>query len=399
MSAIETLDIIALGDRGEGIARTDVGAVFVPFTAPGDRVRATRDGARGELVEIVSPGPDRIAAFCPHFGACGGCQVQHIAAPAYRAWKRELVVHALERAGIDAEVGSMVDAHGAGRRRATLHGVPGKAGFMALRSHDIHDLDRCPILVPALAAAPDITRAFAAALGPCDVALTATPLGLDVSITAKAPRSSAKLPDLARRFDLARIALNGELMVNQRSPHVTIETVDVPLPIASFLQATELAETVLGDMVRDAAKGAKAVADLFCGIGPFTFRLATIAAVFAADSDASAIDALRMGVRKAKKLKPITAEKRNLFTDPLTRFELGRFDVVVFDPPRAGAKAQAQSLAGAKVPKIIAVSCDPKSFARDAAILIEGGYRLGTVTPVDQFAYSAHVEVVATFTR
>lgn len=398
MSA-QTLAITGLGHRGEGVANHEGKPVFVPLTLPGETVRAELDGTRGRLLDIVTSAPERVDPYCSHFGQCGGCQLQHMAQPAYADWKRDLVVDALARAGLAAEVLPLVVALGAGRRRATLHATPTKAGFMGVRSHQIHDLDTCPILVPALATAPAIARAIAAQLGPCDVGFTASAVGLDVSVHAKGAKPKPGLAGLAETFDLARLALNGEVILNYRTPYILMGDAQVPLPVGSFLQATEAAETALGGLVVAAAKGSKAVADLFCGLGPFALRLAAQGPVYAADSDKPAILALDAARRGAKGLKALTAERRDLFREPLTRFELNRFDCVVIDPPRAGAQAQARELAGSKVKTIISVSCDPRSFVRDAAILIAGGYRMGVVTPLDQFAWSAHVEVFAVFTR
>ncbi|MCD7058721.1 class I SAM-dependent RNA methyltransferase [Pelagibacterium xiamenense] len=399
MPQVKTLEISALGHRGEGVALIDTNRVFIPFTLPGETVRAEIDGNRGRLVELLAASPDRIAASCPHFGACGGCQVQHLTDVEYRTWKRGLVTSQLERAGIVAEVADVVPAHGAGRRRATLHATKTGAGFMSLRSHDIRLLDACPILVPALAAAPQIATAIAAAIGPCDVSFTATDLGLDAAISGKGIKPNAELTRTAARYDLARVAINGEVVLNYRVPTIRMGEADVPIPPGSFLQATSLAEETLAGLVIEAAKGAKSIADLFCGVGPFALRLAGRSAVYAADSDAPAIAALDAAHRKTKGLKAVTAEKRDLFRDPMSPFELNRFDTVIIDPPRAGARAQARELAGTKVARVVYVSCDPQSFARDAAILVAGGYRMGRVTPVDQFLHSAHVELLAVFSR
>ncbi|RDE09377.1 class I SAM-dependent RNA methyltransferase [Pelagibacterium lacus] len=394
-----TLTIDRLGHRGEGIAELDGERVFVPLTLPGETVAVDREGNRGQVLDILAHSPDRVAPPCPHFGACGGCQLQHMAPAVYEGFKRGLVASALAWAGLAAETEEMVAAHGEGRRRATLHAAGGAAGFMALRSHTIHDLDACPILVPALARAPQIARAISALLGPCDVAFTASAMGLDVAIRAKGAGVHKGLAAIARDFDLARLALNGEVLVVARPPLIAMGRADVPLPVGGFLQATARAEAVLADLVLEATRGAREIADLFCGVGPFALRLAERATVFAADSDAPAIAALDAARRKASKLKPITAERRDLFREPLGVFELNRFDAVVLDPPRAGAQAQAKELARSRVPTVAYVSCDPQSFARDAAILVAGGYHMGPVTPVDQFAFSAHTEVFARFSR
>lgn len=247
--------------------------------------------------------------------------------------------------------------------------------------------------------ATEIAREFAAVFGPCDVAFTAADNGLDVVVKGKGLKAPCSIAELARKFDLARVSLNDEVLYVVRAPSIAMGRADVELPVASFLQATRDAEETLAQNVTKAAAGFKSVADLFCGVGPFALRLAEKAPVYAADSDKPAILALQKATRGAKGLKPLTAERRDLFREPLTIYELNRFDCVVLDPPRAGAKAQAEELARCKVKRIIYVSCDAQSFARDAAILIKSGYRLAEVTPVDQFAWSAHVELVGVFDR
>lgn len=399
MSAVATLTIERIGFRGEGVARYEDKPVFVPLTLAGETVRARIDGNRGSVIDILEASPDRIEAPCPHFGRCGGCQLQHLAPTTYRDFKRELVVAALSRAGVEAQTLPTVIAHGIGRRRATLHASRASAGFMALRSHTIHNLDRCPILVPALDPAPQIAWAIADALGPCDVAFTASDTGLDIAIRAKKARPGLHLGQVAQRFAPARLSLNGEPQFVNTQPMITMGKAAVPLPVDSFLQATAQAEDLLARLVLDATTGARRLADLFCGIGPFALRLAEHAPVMALDSHAPSIAALDLATRRAKGLKPITARARDLFREPLDQFELNAFDAVVLDPPRAGAEAQARQLANSRVPTIAYVSCDPQSFARDAAILLAGGYSIGPVTPVDQFAYSAHVEIVAVFNR
>jgi 23S rRNA (uracil1939-C5)-methyltransferase len=369
---------------------------------PGEVVEAEISGNHAALREILAPSPERIEPFCPHFGRCGGCQIQHWRMEAYCAWKRGLVVTALANQGIAAEVELLIDAQGEGRRRATLHvaktGAHVIAGFNAARSHDIHPIDRCPILAPALASAPRIARQIGEIIGNCDVALTAADNGIDVDVTTKRkPR-----PDLLKLIhseSLARLSLNHEPLVTRLPPEVVIGKASLRLPAGAFLQATKAGEATLAALVIENVGRAKRVADLFSGVGVFALRLALSAQAFAADSDKGAIAALAEAVRRTSGLKPIEAKARDLFREPLMARELDAFDAVVFDPPRAGAEAQARQLAKSKVRSVVAVSCDPASFARDARILLEGGYRLMRVTPVDQFAFTAHVETVTLFKR
>lgn len=394
-----TATIESLGHKGEGVALIDGRKVFVPFALPGETVVMAVDGERGTVHQVLNAAPNRAKPFCPHFGTCGGCQLQHLDAPGYAAFKTGLVETPLRLAGIDAKVERFVTAHGAGRRRATLHARKDAAGYMRLKSHDLLDLDACPILVPALQRAPDVARALGAAIGECDISFTATNAGLDVGIR-KAPKGTRaeKLVPLANSLGLARLALEREMILLRQQPSVTMGRSEVDLPIGSFLQATGEAEAVLADYVVGAVGKAKSVADLFCGIGPFSLRLAENAPVYAADSDKAGILALDKAVRHTKGLKAVTGKARDLFRDPLTRFEL-TFETVVLDPPRAGAEAQIKEIALSKVRHVVMVACDPKSFARDAALLVQAGFILSDLIAVDQFAFSTHVELAATFRR
>jgi 23S rRNA (uracil1939-C5)-methyltransferase len=277
---------------------------------------------------------------------------------------------------------------------------------MEKRSHRLLDLDTCPIIVRALADAADVARALAAPLAgrvkALDVLLTATEAGLDCDIrgaVAVHGDSQLALSDVAAGCDLARITVNRDLVIARTPPTLRMGLATVHLPPGAFLQATAAGETALARLACDGVGAAGRIADLFCGIGPFALRLAAQATVTAFDSDALALDALSRAARGSSGLKPVQAGRRDLFRKPLTAAELDRFDAVVFDPPRAGAEAQAGELAKSKVPVVVAVSCDPASFARDAATLVAGGYRIESVVPVDQFKHAAHVEIVAVFRR
>ena len=401
-----TLRIEAMGRRGEGAAHHAGRAVFVPGTLPGEQVRATGEGERLALMELEQASPERAAPFCPHYGRCGGCQLQHWQEEPYRAWKASLVAAALAGRGIETRVSEVIDAHGAGRRRVSLHvrRLDGTvtAGFMEPRSHALIDIGRCPILEPALAPAFDIGRALGTKLGDCDVAVTSTMTGLDVSVRAERKilaREHGHLAGFVSTLKLARLSVNGEVIATAAPPRLKLGKAEVALPPGGFLQATLLGEETLAQLVLDAVGKARHVADLFCGVGPFAFRLAERAKVDAFDNDRAAITALDAAARTTPGLKPVTAETRDLFRAPLVPNEMKHIDAVVFDPPRAGAEAQARQLVRSGVKTVVAVSCDAGSFARDAAILVEGGYALKRVTAVDQFKWSSHVEIVAQFTR
>lgn len=394
------LTIESIGQHGDGIAHLDGDRLFVPYALPGEQLRAERDGNRAIPVEFLRTSPDRSEPACPHFTRCGGCSLQHMSAAIYADFKRNLVVEPLRRLGIEPPVAELVDARGAGRRRTTLHVRGREAGYMRARSHDVFDLDTCPILVPALAAtAPRIARALGPLAGQCEASFTLTDTGLDLSVRSERKLRSEQLAGFAHDHHLARLVFNGEPVYMARVPALRMGKSLVELPPASFLQATAAAEAALADLVMAGIGTARTVADLFCGIGPFALRLAEQARVYAADSDRLAVAALQKAVNHTQGLKPVTPQVRDLFRDPLAPIELERHDVVIFDPPRAGAEAQARELARSRVKTVIAVSCDPTSFARDAAILVGSGYKLSSVTPVDQFAYAAHVELAAIFRR
>lgn len=403
---IVTID--RLGARGDGIAAD---GLPVAYALPGERVTVTRAGGRGHLVSVETPSPDRVAPFCPYYGTCGGCVVQHLATEPAAAWKRGLVDRALDQAGLAVAAEPVRIAHGEGRRRLTLHvrAIDGaaRAGLMAARSHDLVSIDHCPITVPALHRAPAVALALSAPLGhgrkPLDVAVTATGGGLDVDLRGHGPVSEgvrAALVRLAADLDLARLSLHGEVVVERRAPFLHGEADAWVPPPGGFLQATEAGETLLGELVLAALdKKTKRVADLFSGSGPFSLVLARRCEVHAVEGEAAALASLERAYRATPGLRRITTERRDLFRRPLLPIELDAYDAVVFDPPRAGAQAQAARLAESAVPLVIGVACDAGTFARDAATLVAGGYRLERVTPVDQFASSAHVELLGVFRR
>jgi 23S rRNA (uracil1939-C5)-methyltransferase len=410
----ESLLIDHVGQRGDGVCFTGGESLFVPYTLGGETVEAGPVAGhpdRRRLSRIVDASPERIDPFCSYFGACGGCAIQHWQPAAYRAWKRRIVVETLEHAGIACEVGELIDAHGAGRRRITVHARRGddgelRTGFAAASSHAIVAIDDCPILDPALRGALDAARALAEALKPTnkplDIQVTAASNGLDVDVRGSGPLTTsaiATLSALAQQHGLARLTRHGELVLMRTPPVIEIGAARVVLPPGSFLQATVAGEEALATLVSGHCKRAKHVADLFCGVGPFALRLATKARVSAFDSDAVAVAALAKAAASASGLKPIKAEARDLFRRPLMPQELRDYDTVVLDPPRQGAQAQVKQLAAGKIPVVIAVSCNVATFARDARALIDGGYKIGTVTPVDQFRHTPHVELVACFTR
>jgi 23S rRNA (uracil1939-C5)-methyltransferase len=407
---VERLTIARLGHRGDGVADDPAGAIYVPGALPGETVEVEAVAGnpdRRHLLRIDVANAERIAPICPHFGVCGGCAVQHWDIGHYRAWKRELVVEAMRLAGLDAPVADVIDAHGDGRRRAVFHARRGnrdllEVGFASARSHRVVAIDRCPVLTPSLGGAIAATWAIAenlrGAAKPLDIQVTATDNGLDVDVRGSGPLTpmqTGNLAQIAGKHGLARLTRHGELVAQHSPPTLRMGRTIVPLPPATFLQATVAGEETLARLVLEGCTGAGTIADLFAGVGPFALRLAERAIVHAVDNDDAALAALKRAAANTTGLKPVTVERRDLFRQPLTAPELAEFDAVVFDSPRQGADQQARALAASDVPCIVAVSCNPGTFARDMHTLIAGGYRLGAVTPVDQFRYAAHVEIVA----
>jgi len=405
------VEIDRLGAQGDGVAEGPDGPLFVPFTLPGERVRAEvgEDGKHATALQVLDPSPDRTDPICPHFGVCGGCALQHLDAGAYLAWKRDLVLQALRSRGLGAEVEPLRQVPLGSRRRATfaLGRIDGglALGYRRARSHDLIDIETCPILSPAI-----VTRLpkLKATLGPllggkreARVSVTETETGLDIVLDGVRPRESvlAKLASEAAGLGIARLTIGGDSLMPGLAPTVCFGPAQVKLPPGAFLQASRHAEQVMVELVRDGVGRAKRTADLFAGIGTFTFALAGAAAVDAFETDEAALAALAEAVRHTSKLKPVRVVSRDLFRAPLGPAELAGYDAVVFDPPRAGAAAQAEQLAKSKVKKLIAVSCNPGTLARDLRLLVDGGYRLTRVVPVDQFLFSAHVEVVAHLER
>ena len=398
------LTVRALGHRGDGIAD----GVFVPRSLPGETVTGAVEGDRLPDPKIVTPSPDRVAAPCPHFRRCGGCALQHASDPFVADWKAGVVRDALARAGLEAEIARVETSPPASRRRAALAGRKtrkgAQVGFHVRASDEIVAIPDCRVLHPdivaALPALEAVTRLGAARGAEVTLHVTRTGTGLDLALAGAKPldrEARTALAPLAPAF--ARITWNGEPALQQVPPRLTLGRATVVPPPGAFLQATEAGEAALVRAVRAGVAGAARVADLFSGLGTFTFPAAETAAVDAFEGDPALVAALEGGARGATGLKPVAATARDLFRDPLTEPELARYDAAILDPPRAGAAAQVARLAHADLARIAFVSCNPATFARDAATLAAAGWRMGPVTVVDQFRWSPHIELVATFER
>ncbi len=402
--------IRSVGAGGDGIANLTGDQIYVPFTLPGEVANVARVGNRADVIALLQSSNERQDAECRHFEDCGGCSLQHWQDEPYRLWKRELLVSALKGRGLDVEVDALIACEPRSRRRAvfaarkTEKGV--LLGFNRHQSHEIIDIIECAVTVPEIIARLDDLRAIGALIAPGSkpfkLAATVTESGLDLAASGCGKLSDEQrraLTALVMKQGFARLSHEGEIIVEPKKPVIHFGKVPVPVPPGCFLQATEAAEDAMVSLVQAHLGKAKKVADLFCGVGTFALRIAEKSAVHAIENDAAALAALDRGIRHVQGLKPVSIERRDLFRRPLMVKELLPYNAVVFDPPRAGAEEQAKELARSKVEKLVAVSCNPVTLARDLAILTKGGYRINRVTPIDQFLWSPHVEAVVTLTK
>ena len=412
MSATE-LTINELGAQGDGVASHDGQPVFVPFTAPGDRITAAVEGSRGTLISLLAPGETRTVPPCPHFGpdganaGCGGCSVQHIDLDVYAEWKRGLVVAALKSRGIEIDVAPLVPAKPGDRRRvvfaAKRAGDGAILGFNRAGTHEIVDIETCAIATPRIVSALPLFKALAAqaAVAPkaMQMGVLDTQSGFDIAFEAPfqlKENDRLRLVAAARKAaSVARISFNGETLIEKQPPQLDFGRVTVTPPPGAFTQASADAEEAMAALVMKHMKKAKRVVDLYAGCGTFSVRLAENHITHAVEGFAPALNALDRAMRRMQGLKPVTMETRDLARRPLMAFELKNYQGLVFDPPRAGAEFQCREIAKSAIPRIAAVSCNPATLARDLRILIGGGYKLKSVTPIDQFLWTPHVEAVA----
>lgn len=420
MSIKLTIDHIGAG--GDGIAYLDQQTYYVPQTCPGDIINATPGEARGNgheaaIDEIIEAGPHRQKPVCRHYDQCGGCNLQHLNDDFVAHWKQGLVISQLARAGISTDrVAATITSPESSRRRvdfiASRRKKSAMLGFHQRRSKQIFDIGDCPVLHPALLELVKPLRALAGKILPrntrADIVATLADDGADIVVRPEKDitldlQLRQSLSDFANEQNLARISWQSagkglpDVVSARKTPLLQMGDVAVAIPPAGFLQATGEGERALTSLAQGYLADCKSIADLYAGCGSFTFALAGHSKVHAVDSDPALIDALQLSANRA--VKPVSSEVRDLFQRPLTSEELKHFDGLLFDPPRSGAKLQADEIARSPIGRLVAVSCNPVSFAKDARKLIDGGYRLEKVTPVDQFRWSAHVELIGFFTR
>lgn len=406
-----TLTILRLGAQGDGVAEHEGKHVFVPLALPGEQVEVELQGDRARVLRIVTPAPDRAPARCSQYGECGGCSLQHMPANDYLAFKRGLVMTALSYQGIETAVDEVVSVPSSTRRRAVLaahrKGKEVVIGFHGRRSHHIVDVRDCAVLTPGLVAlVPKLSPLVALAASQKDaltITATETLTGFDVALTGAPKTLSAdarlQLVQAAGAIGIVRLSINGVVEMERMPPLLRMGNADLSPPPGGFLQACRESEAAMLALVTQAIGNARRVVDLFAGAGTFSLPLAANATVHAVEGEESSLGALQTAARKAAGLKPVTTEKRDLFRRPLTRAELSRFDAAVIDPPRAGAEDQTRQLATSTVKRIAMVSCNATTFARDLKILTTAGWRVARITPVDQFLWSSHIEIIAALER
>ncbi|MEM6848824.1 MAG: hypothetical protein AAF580_12250 [Pseudomonadota bacterium] len=404
-----------LDHNGGGVALSPDGLrTIIPGALPGETLQLTDTEPL-----YFSRSDHRTEPPCPLFGDCGSCSAQHMSSELYGSWKSGLVRTAFRDAGLtDIPLSALRRAPLASRRRVTLTVADGKVGYHRRASHDLLDVRACPALDPALAKALPAIRATAqnlAAGGTLRLTATLVENGIDLAATRPpAPKPTRKSgprkrrgrarrpappPDLLPAGNIVRITLDSDVVLQREDPVVRLGGALVPFPPSAFLQASQAGERFLTDAVLEPLADAHSVVDLFCGLGTFTLPLARTAKVLAVENGAAPLAALASAASQAHGRKPITTLRRDLIRDPMAPSEFAGHDSVIFDPPRAGALAQAKALAKSHVPLLVAVSCNPKTLARDCAILIDAGYKITQVVPVDQFVATAHIEVVATLRR
>jgi 23S rRNA (uracil1939-C5)-methyltransferase len=413
----ETLTIEKLGLSGDGVARGPFGPVYVSFTLPGETAVLAVNKNHGTVMSMSDVSPDRVPPKCRHFGregengTCGGCSLQHASDALYHDFKRQIVIDAMKSKALSVEVAPLITAKPGERRRVvfTVRRTEKELllGFNTPESHHIVSISECPIASPGIVSRLATIRAVAAALAdnaePFRLTVLETLTGLDL-----AADGIKKLEDKSRRKTVetvlslrgvARVSVNGEVLVEPIKPLIDFGGIQVSPPPGGFTQATKAAEEAMADLVIRHVGKAKRVADLFSGSGTFSLRLARTARVHAVEGEEKALKALDFAARNTQGLKPVTVEKRDLFRRPLMASEFKVYDAIVFDPPRAGAEAQVKEIARSGVKKIAAVSCNPQTLVRDLRILVDAGYRITSVVPIDQFLWSSHVEVVATLEK
>lgn len=411
MSQIE-LKIDHVGARGDGIAKTDKGPVFVPFALKGETVRVDLDKSRGIITELKSKSPDRVDPVCQHFQKCGGCVAQHMSDESYQSWKLDIAQQALDKSSIKHKIDHFLPCTIGERRRVVLTAERSnedtKIGYLQAGSHDLVAISECPVAHPQIVEHLDLFREIAQIITPhyktSQLTILLCENGFDIAVEASFSLKDATIHAVSQKATssktIKRLAFNGEVLVEIEPTVLTFGDTLIQVPSGSFVQASKRAELEMVELVTKHLKPCKKIVDLFSGSGTFTFPLAQKSAVHAVETSGPALNSIDRGFRSRQGLKPISTERRDLFRSPFVREDLKPYQGVIFDPPRAGAEAQSKQLARAlNIKKVAAVSCNPTSLARDLELLVKGGFKIKSITAIDQFLWSTHVEMVALLER
>ncbi|MEP3196966.1 MAG: TRAM domain-containing protein [Lentilitoribacter sp.] len=411
MSQVE-LTIDHVGARGDGIAKTDNGPVFIPFALKGETVSVDLDKSRGVITELKSKSPDRVDPACQHFQKCGGCVAQHMSDESYQSWKLDIAQQALDKSSIKHKIDQFKACSQGERRRVVLTAERSneetKIGYLQAGSHDLIAIHECPVAHPQIVEHLDLFRDIAQIITPhyktSQLTILLCENGFDIAVEASFSLKDATIHAVSQKATstkaIKRLAFNGEVLVEIEPTVLTFGDTLIQVPSGSFVQASKRAELEMVELVTKHLKSCKKVVDLFSGSGTFTFPLAQKSAVHAVETSGPALNSIDRGFRSRQGLKPISTERRDLFRSPFVREDLKPYQGVIFDPPRAGAEAQSKQLARAlNIKKVAAVSCNPVSLARDLELLVKGGFKIKSITAIDQFLWSTHVEMVALLER
>lgn len=409
-----------IGGRGDGIVRESGQVIYVPYSAPGDVADIKLQGQKGRLKHLHQNSQHRVDAVCAHFTKCGGCSLQHIESEYYKQWKQGLIKTALVNQGVESAVINPIQVSPLGSRRRTTFQAIGRGngkivlGYAEKGSHNLVNVENCPILDPEIMGFVKPLRAFLSKLldakQKMSIQVTCGDNGLDVTFNGKGEAGLNMLMDLATFAevnDLARIswldrALKNpyfETLAERRKPYVTFEGNKVFFPAGAFLQATEAGQNALTKIMLEGIEDAARVVDLFSGCGTFSIAAARHANVHAVENNEDMLTSLKNSANQMQGIKQVTTELRDLFLRPLLPHELDEYDVAIIDPPRAGARHQMQEILNSNIQKLVMISCNPITFARDVQNLADAGFSMGPVTPVDQFIFSPHLEIISIFER
>lgn len=394
---IEGIDNSGAGITSEGIK--------LPGTLPGEQISINNN-----ILKIIKPAETRVTPVCSHYKNCGGCTIQHAKASFIKEWKFNIIESSLAERGIKTNIRPIQTSESESRRRATFHGIKTKknviVGFFKKGSHELVSTEQCKLVDPRIISKyplfREITKIGATRKSVINIVTTLTSSGLDLNVLNGKildVKTKGQISVLCETFKIARITWNGDLLSQFSPPTIIFDKLVVTIEPETFLQATEQGQEALIKNVLDSVKGASNVVDLFSGCGTFSLPIAKYAKILAVDKSENMLSVIKNAWRKNHGLKEIVCRAQDLFKNPILKDELKLFDTVIIDPPRSGAEVQINEIATSSITRVSSVSCNPKTFSRDARVLIDSGFALDWVQPIDQFLWSSHIEIVSQFSR